>query len=63
MFPHRGPARDVSRTYRAIYAGWFPDSSLAPDVLPPLEHYINDEPDADGNIDMEILIRVVPLAD
>ncbi len=61
VFPYRGHASHVSDAYRDIYSVWFPNSSLAPEGFPPVEHYINDEPEDDGTIDMEILIKVRPM--
>lgn len=58
VFPYRGPGRELERMYRDIYALWFPHSSLVPDTPPPIEHYIHDEPDEHGVIDMEIAIKV-----
>jgi AraC family transcriptional regulator len=58
VFPYRGPGSEIGRMYRDIYALWFPHSSLAPDTPPPIEHYIHDEPDEHGVIDMEIAIKV-----
>jgi AraC-like DNA-binding protein/DNA gyrase inhibitor GyrI len=61
VFPYRGLAQEIGRMYRDIYALWFPHSSLAPDTLPPIEHYIHDEPDEHGYVDMEIVIKVRPM--
>lgn len=58
VFPYHGPATELERMYRDIYALWFPHSGLAPDTPPPLEHYVHDEPDEHGVVDMEIAIKV-----
>jgi AraC family transcriptional regulator len=58
VFSYRGPGSEIGRMYRDIYALWFPHSGLAPDTPPPIEHYIHDEPDEHGVIDMEIAIKL-----
>lgn len=60
IFAYRGLGREIGRMYRDIYALWFPHSSLAPDTPPPIEHYVHDEPDEHGMVDMEIAIMVRP---
>ncbi len=60
-FRRRGHVRQVPRWYREIYALWFPSSSLAPGGFPPIERYLSDEPDAQGHVELEILIAVRPL--
>lgn len=61
VFPYRGRAQGIERMYRDIYALWFPHSSLVPDTPPPIEHYIHDEPDERGHVEMEIAIKVRPM--
>jgi AraC family transcriptional regulator len=58
IFRYRGPGSELGRMYRDIYALWFPHGSLAPGVVPPIEHYIHDEPDEHGVVEMEIAIEV-----
>jgi AraC family transcriptional regulator len=58
VFSFRGLGSEIGRMYRDIYALWFPHSGLAPDTPPPIEHYIHDEPDEHGVVDMEIAIKV-----
>jgi len=61
IFRHQGRVDQLAETYRGIYSLWFPQSSLAPHALPPVEHYINDAPSPEGHVDMEILFNVRPL--
>jgi AraC family transcriptional regulator len=58
VFSYRGPASEIGQLYRDIYALWFPHSGLAPDTPPAIEHYIHDEPDEHGVVEMEIAIKV-----
>lgn len=59
VFEYSGDVTHADATYRAIYAEWFPQSSLAPDEFTIIDHYINDGP-VDGRLAYEIWIKVRP---
>lgn len=59
VFRYAGPVTGIEEAYRSIYTCWFPLSSLAPDDLQPLEHYVTDEP-KDGQVDLELWLKVRP---
>ena len=61
IFTYEGQVSELGQTYRDIYSLWFPRSSLAPEALPPVEHYIHDAPSPEGRVSMEILFKVRPL--
>lgn len=59
VFAYAGEVADVEAYYRAIYAEWFPRSSLAPDEFTSVDHYVNDWP-VDGRAEFETWIKVRP---
>jgi AraC family transcriptional regulator len=59
VFAYSGAVAGVESTYHAIYADWFPRSSLAPDDFTAVDHYLNDGP-VDGFVSFEIWIKVRP---
>jgi len=60
VFRYRGPVEGVAPRMRDIYSLAFDESSVEPDDrFLTIDHYVNDAP-VDGQIDMEILIKVRP---
>jgi AraC family transcriptional regulator len=57
VFAYSGEVAGVEATYHAIYADWFPRSSLAPDDFTAVDHYVHDWP-VDGRVTLEIWIKV-----
>jgi AraC family transcriptional regulator len=57
VFAYSGEVAKVESTYHAIYADWFPRSSVAPDDFTAVDHYIHDWP-VDGHVAFEIWIKV-----
>jgi AraC family transcriptional regulator len=39
---HVGPFERLADTYLALIGDWFPNSGYEPDVLPVVEHYLDD---------------------
>jgi AraC family transcriptional regulator len=59
VFPYAGPVTGIEQMYHSIYAGWFAESSVAPDDFTSVDHYVNDAP-VDGIARLEIWIKVRP---
>jgi AraC family transcriptional regulator len=57
VFVYSGDVAAVESIYHAIYADWFPRSSVAPDDFTAVDHYIHDWP-VDGHVAFEIWIKV-----
>jgi len=57
-----GAVQDSWRLYRDVYSVWLPHYGLEPDDFPPVEHYIHGEPDEQGFVQMEIMIKVRALS-
>lgn len=59
VFRYAGTVEGIEEAYRGIYTCWFPQTTLAPDDLEPIEHYISDEP-KNGQVELELWLKVRP---